>query len=244
MADIHSDIEVKTFQDDELKRRTVIVPMSCGNPYFSGERLTNLFQRLSELYPNYTFSILPLDGPARHNFEAMGMPVGEIPSYQRKRGNQLRNFAQHAMLRFAGSLKFEIEDWSKIYDEMSFSFWNQTLQGLYQTDANFRQMIREATEEYLQSLKRHPKWHKYRESSNSVDIAVNYPLEELAYFLMQSMLGHVTIVYHRPWPVLEALIKGRYFLRNMSSLKFTEIAVSENGDMTQVTDLEEIHLPS
>lgn len=182
---------------------------------------------ITRRFPESEAIILPLDGPAKYNFQAMGLPENEIPGYQRKRGNQMRNIVREALHGFSGHLTFQIEEWSHVYRDERFHFWFTTLRNLFQTDREFHRAITEATTESLASLARQPKWSEHQRLPNSIEIAVSYVLEELSYFMLRGAEKSAMVIYHRPWPVLEQLIAGTFYLPVFNTISFKLLSVEE-----------------
>jgi tRNA-dependent cyclodipeptide synthase len=129
----------------------LILPMSCGNPYFSKKRISNLICVLDEKFSDCIIRILPLDGPARHNYRALGMKDEDIAAYQRKKGNQIRNSVKAAIKAEFQPL-IEIQDSSIEAQGDGFMANLHRLILLFGQNGQFRESIKLATCDYLNNL--------------------------------------------------------------------------------------------
>jgi len=213
--------------------------MSCGNPYFSKKRISNLIRLLDEKFSNCIICILPLDGPARHNYRALGMKDEDIPAFQRKKGNQIRNSVK-SLIEGEFPPYIEIQDSSIEAQGEQFMASLHQLTLLFRQNGQFRESIKSATSDYLNSIRHQPKWSNYQPVAHSVDIATEYHLEELALFLTLPPDRENIVIYHRPWPILKGLIDGSFGITPDNYLAFLHLEVSEDSPLhnEQIPDAE------
>jgi tRNA-dependent cyclodipeptide synthase len=217
----------------------LILPMSCGNPYFSKKRISNLICVLDEKFSDCIIRILPLDGPARHNYRALGMKDEDIAAYQRKKGNQIRNSVKAAIKAEFQPL-IEIQDSSIEAQGDGFMANLHRLILLFGQNGQFRESIKLATCDYLNSIRHQPKWSNYQAVADSVDVATEYHIEELALFLTLPPDRENIVIYHRPWPILKGLIDGSFGITPDNYLSFLQLEVSEDDPLhnEQILDAE------
>lgn len=197
-----------------LRRRGhVLVAICLNNGYYKRSRIEKLLQVAASLSPEVT--VFFTDGPAVHNYLALGRSESYALKQTRKQYHQLRNACDETIARLHGLASFRFIDWASVYARTDYRTTYSELLELYNTNHRFRHEVRQATQAVLA---RH---QSNRDLEAAVDIGILYSLEELAFLscydamaleLVRPTSGdpQFAYIYHLRWDILERLANGVY----------------------------------
>jgi len=225
------------------RREQMLIPICLNNGYYTRERVFNLLLFASRT--SKQVSVFFTDGPAKHNYLAIGKTEREARRECHRHLNRLRNHCHAALARINGDRQtnelFEVSfvDWDSIYQARAFQREYRHLLRLYQADERFREDVRQTTHEVLRKkVAPLEKLHLQQLSMNSVvEMAVHYSLEELAflttYGTCREFKAHeladeanegqpkpFVYVYYQRWQVFERLVEGLYDGINRQEIGF------------------------
>lgn len=217
-----------------MRRERMLLPICLNNGYYTREQVSNLLHFASR--NSKQVSIFFTDGPARHNYLAIGKTEKEARRECHRHLNRLRNHCHAAIAKVNAdselSTPFSVTfiDWKTIYTSSLFQNEYHRLLTLYQQNECFRDDVRLTTHEVLRKKVAVP-FHelclqKFRMNS-IVNIAVHYSLEELAFLMTYAKyedfqaftpaensdgapLRPFVYVYYQRWHVFERLAEGFY----------------------------------
>ena len=217
-------------------RERMLIPICLNNGYYTREKVFQLLLFASRA--SRQVSIFFTDGPARHNYLAIGKTAKEAERECRRHLNRLRNHCVAAVDKInidrqtAAVFEVYFNDWNSIYGDSFYQLESRRLLRLYQRDDRFRSDVRRTTQEVLKKKVAVPAdsfQSNELELESVVDRAIHYSLEELAFLLTYSKrLDHLealkapynqmrngtrasfVYVYNQRWPVFENLVDGAY----------------------------------
>lgn len=211
----------QTIQNGKIflqNRRTIIIGISPGNPYFY--KLENLqkFLKFGRNNSDEVLLFLP-DKISEHNYKAIGSKNPEKSA--RVNAKRLRNKCKEAIQET--ELQGHILNYINWMEEVESSpEYEEALNGinnLYQRNDEFCADISDSTEAVLKCLKngRERDGDKQSDADEVVldlEEGVKYPLKELAFLTaiprIYDRCEEFVLVYYRPWPVLEKFFDGGY----------------------------------
>jgi tRNA-dependent cyclodipeptide synthase len=217
-----------------MERERMLLPICLNNSYYTREQVFSLLHFASQ--NSKQVSVFFTDGPARHNYLAIGKTEKEARRECQRHLNRLRNHCHAAIARInAGNEISEpflvtFIDWESIYSSGLFQNEYHRLLSVYQQNECFREDVRRTTHEVLRKKVAVPiqKLCLQQFNMNSiVDIAVHYSLEELAFLMTYAKSVEseafasaeksaadppipFVYVYYQRWPVFERLTEGFY----------------------------------
>ncbi len=202
-------------------RKDLLLAMCLNNGYYKRE---NVYRMLKfGLAFSDRVQIFTTDGPARHNYRALGRPENEIIRDTRLARNRLRNQCVEGLKRINDELASDKQrlvsflDWEDIYGDMSYKDSYATLKDLFGTNSDFRADVEKTSKKVLLN-----RMGIKRDIDAAVSTATEYVLEELAFILSYHSLNSKTkpiadhgqssfnYIYYEPWSVFENLVNGTY----------------------------------
>lgn len=202
-----------------------VVGMSPGNSYFKEDVVEKTILRALDEFDSV--GIFIPDIPAIATYLALGYPENRARRDKAiPQGNALRNKALKAIEKNRiDKNRIRIFGWKEENIEINAEYqkWLGYVEDLYNTNADFRKDSDAATAEVLtdHDLK------KMEIGQEQIRIGVRYLHSELAFmlflpeYLKQDM---VMYTYHRPWPVWQNLIAGKYDGKIHSSVGFKQFS--------------------
>lgn len=215
-----------------MRGGTVLLAICLNNGYYKRPRIEKLIQAAIGLSPRVT--IFFTDGPAKHNYMALGRTKQYALRQTRKQHHQLMN-ACRAAIEWIRATKPDVSidfiDWADVYAREDYRQTFSALQALYEGSAEFRIDIREATHEVLSRSR------SEENAKTIIDVGVLYSLEELAFLLVfENMVGEKSGVrsedfaylYYLRWEIFERLVNGQYDGKLRSDVGFALLSVTPN----------------
>jgi tRNA-dependent cyclodipeptide synthase len=217
-----------------IRRERMLLPICLNNGYYTREQVFKLLLFASQ--NSKQVSVFFTDGPARHNYRAIGKTEEEARRECHRHLNRLRNHCHAAIAKInAGNEISEhflvtFIDWKSIYTSCLFQNEYHRLLTLYQQNECFREDVRRTTHEVLRkkvAVPLHELCLQQFRMNSIVDIAVHYSLEELAFLMTYAKYGDFgaftsaeksdeaplkpfVYVYYQRWHVFERLAEGFY----------------------------------
>ncbi len=185
-----------------------VIGMSPGNSYFKDEAVKYLLTEVLQRYRRT--AVLIADVPAIHTYTALGYPETEARNKAIPRGNNLKNRTKRIRddLGFSEDL-VRIINWSEeVENNPDYQKAYEAIRNLYITNSLFKQKVDETTATVLEGFGR-----EITDMRTSVTTANHYLLAEFAFLeFAPKFLGSQKIVYiyHKPWPVYEDYIAGKF----------------------------------
>jgi len=209
----------------------LLLAMCLSNGYYNRENI----YRMLKFALNFSkrVQIFTTDGPAKHNYEALGKAKAKIPAVTRLARNRLRNQCTDSLVRINASLPPEEQrtitfmEWEDIYKDPAYIDSYKTLKDLYATSAEFHKDIDDTSQRVL--------LHRIgidKDVQSVLSIGIEYVIEELAFILAYKSLGATSkpipdhgargfsYFYYEPWPVFEKLVNGDYDGRPKEGIGF------------------------
>jgi cyclo(L-tyrosyl-L-tyrosyl) synthase len=186
-----------------------IVGMSPGNSYFRQEVVTFLINRVVSEFGK-TGVLIP-DIPAIATYQALGYDLNRARRDKAiPKGNSLRNKVKEA-IKQGGLMESQVHvfDWREeiesnaCYQEKLFM-----IKTLCRDNKQFGEAVRTATKEVLVTSKK-----QIKDLEEAITVAAHYILSEFAFleFLPEYLhVEKVVYIYHKPWPVYEDYITGKF----------------------------------
>lgn len=216
-----------------LRRERMLLPICLNNGYYTREQVFNLLLFASQ--NSKQVSVFFTDGPARHNYLAIGKTDKEARRECHRHLNRLRNHCHAAIARINANETSDpflvtFIDWESIYTSRSFQNEYHRLFSLYKQDECFREDIRRTTHEVLRKKVAVPLQQVCLQQftmNSIVDTAIHYSLEELAFLMTYAKYRDLeaftsaeksdeappapfVYVYYQRWHVFERLAEGFY----------------------------------
>ena len=203
----------------------LIIGMSPGNGYFKQEVVDKLIP--FGLQQTNTIGIFIPDVPAIFTYIALGYPENIAKSKKAiPQGNNFRNRIKKTIQdQNLDKDRVIVFDWQKEKIEENLAYREAFIyvSNLYKNNINFKEDINSATEAVLIN---NP-FKKKDITVNDIEIGTHYILSEFAFMLfLPSYLSEYKYFiygYHKPWPVWEKFITGKYDGVEKSSLKFLQL---------------------
>jgi tRNA-dependent cyclodipeptide synthase len=211
----------------------LLLAICLNNGYYNKENIYRML-RFAVAFSD-RIQIFFTDGPAQHNYRAMGESEKEIVRKCRLHRNRLRNHCLAALekMRLVGiTPEVALLEWEKIYSDPAYQKSYHDLKELYRASADFQNDINATTRtvlEHRMGLK--------EIQADKVAIAIEYVLEELAFILSYPSLGSDTkpivdhgansfnYMYYEHWSVFENLVNGRYDNRVRGEIGFSIVKI-------------------
>ncbi len=198
-----------------------VLGMSPGNSYFGQDSIRKLLRKGLEEYPR--IGVLIPDIPAISTYVALGYPENRARTDKAiAQGNALKNKVRKAIESDGlDTSRIRIFDWDKdgIEDNEEYRTQFQFIRNLYETNSQFKKDSNAATAEVLND---NP-FRKISIGEKEIQKGVHYLLSEFAFMLfLPQYLNEESVgyIYHKPWPVFEALIAGNYTASPMERVSF------------------------
>lgn len=186
-----------------------VIGMSPGNSYFQDEIVIFLLKEVVNQFGK-TGVLIP-DVPAIATYRALGYSENRARRDKAiPKGNALRNKVSRAMQELGyDDSQVKVFDWTQdIASQELYAKKLKKIEALYDSNSQFRQAIRSATQEVLMTSDQ-----KAVELKVAIDTAVHYILSEFACleFLSEHLqVPKVTYIYHKRWTVFEDYIAGNF----------------------------------
>ena len=213
------------------KRGHILLAICLNNGYYKRRRIAKLIQVAASLSDQVT--IFFTDGPAKHNYLALGQSERQAIKQTRKQYNQLKNACDEAILRVANDhTKFTFINWNDVYSRDDYIATYNDLALLYNSNQQFKSDVRDATREVLRRT------HSHSDIEAAVDVGIKYSLEELALLAMYEDIAaglpspaprdsDFAYIYYMRWEILEKLVSGIYDGRQRNHIGCVVLHVSE-----------------
>lgn len=189
------------------KREHVLVGVSPLNSYYSEANILTLLKWAKDNFSS--FHILTADTLFKKNFLALGYT--ELKSLQKTRSHW--NLLKNKILRCLSSLGYSQEESlekiiamnGKLPNSPAYSDIKDRFLEKFNTDKSFKELCLESSKEVLKSYSKNV-------DSASLEIAANYLLEEIPFYIDTPAMLNVPsslMVYHRAIPFFTSLYKER-----------------------------------
>ncbi|MES2225770.1 MAG: tRNA-dependent cyclodipeptide synthase [Patescibacteria group bacterium] len=220
--------------------KDVLLAMCLNNGYYHRENIYRML-RFALTFSN-RMQIFTTDGPAKHNYEALGKVKSKIPAITRLARNRLRNQCMDALGRINAELPQDEQrsitfmEWEHIYADQAYVDSYKYLKDLYSMSTEFRTDINDTSEQVLLN-----RIGIEKEVKAVLSIGIEYVIEELAFILAYRSLGPASkpirdhghegfsYLYYEPWPVFEKLIRGEYDGMAKEGIGFVVAKIEEIG---------------
>ena len=196
----------------------LLLAMCLNNGYYNRENI----YRMLKFALNFSnrVQIFTTDGPAKHNYEALGKEKNKIPTITRLARNRLRNQCNDALHRInAGGHQYSITfmEWEYIYNDQAYIDSYKALKDIYTTNFEFHKDINDTSKRVLLN-----RIGIEKEVESVLSIGIEYVIEELALILAYRSVGTsskpvgdhgvkgFSYFYYESWPVFEKLVNGDY----------------------------------
>lgn len=217
---VSATVGVRDIQDNPVMVRGVeilmsggrlLMPLCLNNPYWSDQRVGMLV--LAHLALGETTSVLVADGPAAHNYTALGYDDETIRSRVSEGARRLFSRVDKA----TGSLSMEERGrlipwrWDSIITHEAWRLAREEICKLFDNNDDFRQDVLALSKSVLS--KQYAGGTRNFSSDSSIRLAANYALDEIAAFgASADILGvsKTCLLYHKRWPVYEKWANGIY----------------------------------
>jgi tRNA-dependent cyclodipeptide synthase len=222
----------------------LLLAMCLNNGYYNRENI----YRMLKFALNFSkrVQIFTTDGPAKHNYAALGKAKEKIPAVTRLARNRLRNQCIDSLARINAELLpseqriVTFMDWEAIYKDTAYIDSYKRLKNLYATNAEFHKDIDDTSERVL--------LHRIgieKEVRSALSIGIEYVLEELAFILAYKSLGAsskpiqdhgvqgFSYFYYEPWSVFEKLVNGSYDSEVKEGIGFAIVKIEELGHSSE-----------
>lgn len=208
----------------------MLVAVCLNNGYYTRDRIKHLLEFASRFSDQVT--IFFTDGPAVHNYIAWGSDRDSALRKARKQRNRLQNACLEAVERISHHNPFEVSfiDWTDVYRRSDYKQEYDYLRRLFSSSSEFSSDLIRETTQALNS--------QGPAREEAIEIASEYPLEELAFLLTYNKIAaelagkrspvDFAYVYHLQWPLLENLVEGKYDGHVRSNLGFIILKITEN----------------
>lgn len=214
-------------------RGPVLLAICLNNGYYKRSRIRRLIQATVALSPRVT--IFFTDGPAKHNYLALGRSAQYATNQTRKQRNQLMNSCLEAITVIRETnpeVNVGFINWADIYSHMSYKSTYVYLMRLYEQCKRFYDEVRQSTRDVLMRDRRG------EDEEAIVDVGVQYSIEELAFLLAyEHMVGEArglaseefVYLYYLRWEILENLVNGAYDGVVRSSVGFAVLTAAPDN---------------
>ncbi len=199
----------------------LLLAMCLNNGYYNRENI----YRMIKFALNFSdrVQIFTTDGPAKHNYRALGKEQSKIPATTRLARNRLHNQCLDGLQRVNVELPQDKQrtvtflEWDDIYKDEAYIESYKALKKLYESNPTFHSDINETSERVLMN-----RIGIEREVEAVLSIGIEYVIEELAFILAYRTLSTSTkpvpdhgsngfsYFYYEHWPVFEKLVNGTY----------------------------------
>jgi cyclo(L-tyrosyl-L-tyrosyl) synthase len=191
-----------------MTENIAVIGMSPGNSYFTDENIKSLIEIVIGKF-NKAIVFIP-DIPSIATYVALGYPEN-IARREKSlpKGNNLKNKSLRAIKALNCEDKVRIINWVlDVQNNPAYKQFYNNVTLLYQSNELFHKDCNKATAGVLESAQK-----KIESLDHAVNVGVTYLLHELAFmefapkFLNSNM---VVSIYHKPWPVYQSYISGKY----------------------------------
>lgn len=208
-----------------MRKELLIIGMSPGNSYFSQEVIDRVLPHGLSLYE--TMAVFIPDVPAISTYVALGYP--ENIARRKKaipQGNNFRNKIDRAIdTQRVDRSRVTVFNWKeeKIEENKDYRECFEGVKDLYQNNEEFRNDINSATKQVLVD---NP-FKKKEIILSDIETATHYIISEFAFmvFLPKYKPEYAMFIYgyHKPWPVWENFIAGKYDGLKKDHLQFLKL---------------------
>lgn len=216
----------------------LLLAMCLNNGYYNRE---NIYRMLKfALSFSNCVQIFITDGPAKHNYLALGKEKDKIPAVTRLARNRLRNQCNEGLRRINVELPeserraVTFMEWEDIYKDQTYQDSYKALKDLYAANSEFKKDIDDSSEKVLLN-----RIGIEKEVEAVLSIGIEYVVEELAFILAYSKLEAATkpvsdhgnqgfsYFYYENWPVFEKLANGIYDQKPKDGIGFVIAKIQE-----------------
>lgn len=182
--------------------------MSPGNSYFKDDAVRHLLREIVGSFGRA--AVFVPDIPAIATYRALGYPENRARAKAVLKGNSLKNRVQ----RICGELDIPassllVIDWqADVENDPVYIRQYELVRGMYESNVAFATAADAATAGVLEGAGQPSEGLK-----EATATAVHYLLSELAFLEFSPRffgVDSVAYVYHRPWPVYEEYIAGKF----------------------------------
>jgi tRNA-dependent cyclodipeptide synthase len=223
-------IQIQLADDTQILRRGVaylragldiLLPLCLNNGYYNRENIYRMLKFTTQFSKDV--HVFATDGPAKHNYRALGKAEGKISTITRLARNRLRNLCAQALRRINANLpedqhhKIMFLEWNDIYHDPVYVDSYRTLKELYTQSTEFKKDADSSSKRVLLS-----RIGLESEVTAKLSIGIEYIIEELAFILAYRSLSlkskraanysnsRFSYLYYEPWPIFEKLVNGDY----------------------------------
>ena len=216
----------------------LLLAICLNNGYYKRE---NIYQMLKfALNFSKRVTIFTTDGPAKHNYLALGKSETEAIRETRLNKNRLQNLCAIALERINATLPEDARHtltyikWADIYQDKAYLDSYAQIKKLYGSSEEFKNDIEETSRQVLLN-----RIGIKSQVETVLPVGIEYIFEELAFILSYASLGSQTkpisdhgvngfsYIYYESWPVFEKLVNGEYDNQPKEKIGFV-IAKIEN----------------
>lgn len=201
--------------------RDLLLAICLNNGYYKRENI----YRMLKFALNFSkrVQIFTTDGPAKHNYLALGKSEVEAIRETRLNKNRLQNLCAIGLERINANLpenaRYTVTymKWEDIYKDKAYLDSYALIRKLYANNAHFKNDIEETSRQVLLN-----RIGIESQVESVLSVGIEYIFEELAFILAYSSLGAGTkpisdhgtngfnYIYYESWPVFEKLVNGEY----------------------------------
>ena len=216
----------------------LLLAMCLNNGYYNRENIYRML-KFALAFSNRV-QIFTTDGPAKHNYLALGKEKDKIPAVTRLARNRLRNQCNEGLQKINAELPeneqriITFMEWEDIYEDPAYVHSYKELKDLYVTNSEFRKDINDTSEKVLLN-----RMGIEKEVEAVLSIGIEYVIEELAFISAYSKLGPTTkpisdhgakgfsYFYYESWSLFEKLVNGEYDQQLKEGIGFVIAKIKE-----------------
>lgn len=199
----------------------LLLAICLNNGYYKRENIYRMLKFVLNI--SRRVQIFTTDGPAKHNYLALGKSEVEAIRETRLNKNRLQNLCTIALERINATLQENTRysltymKWEDIYKDKAYLDSYAQIKKLYANSAQFKNDIEETSRQVLLN-----RIGIQSQVESVLSVGIEYIFEELAFILAYSSLGAQTkpisdhgakgfnYIYYESWPVFEKLVNGEY----------------------------------
>ena len=199
----------------------LLLAICLNNGYYKRENIYRMLKFALNL--SKRVQIFTTDGPAKHNYLALGKSEVEAIRETRLNKNRLQNLCAIGLERINATLPENARytltymKWEDIYIDKAYLDSYAQIKELYANSAEFKKDIQETSRQVLLN-----RIGIQSQVESVLSVGIEYIFEELAFILSYSSLGAGTkpisdhgkngfnYIYYESWPVFEKLVNGEY----------------------------------
>jgi len=205
-----------------LSGATIISPVCFHNSYWSRGQIERDLIALSAFGDRNNIKnkvhVFLVDGPAQHNYAAIGITEDEASARRKRQLQQLGQGIDRGIdeVGEGSKARFSRSNWEQVSTNPALIEERSKLEALYAESAEFRKDIESLTREVLSSRYRELRRQEVKPetvSGAAVKIGKNYTLDEMAFVAASPRLlgvDNVCFTYHKDWPVFRKWADGAY----------------------------------